>query len=53
MPSVEATMASHIHDADDCWDIVMGTELEPNELAVVVDEGGEAGAVVRTTPSSH
>ena len=30
-----------ILDADDCWDVVMGTKLEPNELAVVVDEGQE------------
>ena len=28
-----------ILDADDCWDIVMGTELEPNDIAVVVYEG--------------
>ena len=31
-------------DADDCWDIVMGTELEPNELAVVVGRK-ESGSV--------
>ena len=35
--SAWSTKMETILDADDCWDIVMGTELEPNELAVVVD----------------
>ena len=36
-----------ILDDDDCWDIVMGTKLEPNDLAVAVDahevEDGSGG----------
>ena len=45
--SAWSTKMETILDADDCWDIVMGTELEPNDLAVVVDEGqeGEPSAV--------
>ena len=39
--SAWSTKMETILDADDCWDIVMGTELEPNDLAVVVDEGQE------------
>ena len=31
--SAWSTKMETIIDADDCWDIVMGTELEPNELA--------------------
>lgn len=34
--SLKAKLTS-ILDAEDCWDIVNGTELEPNEIAVVVD----------------
>ena len=26
-------------DSEDCWDIVAGTELEPDELGWVVDPG--------------
>ena len=35
------TKMETIIDADDCWDIVMGTKLESNNIAVAVDEGQE------------
>ena len=31
-------------DAEDCWDIVTGTEVEPDELGWVVDPGEEEQA---------
>ena len=40
-----STKMESILDPDDCWDIVMGIELEPNELGWVVNEGEEGAAV--------
>ena len=39
--SAWSTKMETILDADDCWDIVIGTEIEPNELGWVVGEGQE------------
>lgn len=36
-----ATKMESILDGEDCWDIVMGTEIEPNELGWVVNPGEE------------
>ena len=42
-----------ILDADDCWEIVQGTEAEPVDLAPVVEEGEEADeAVVNPPPTA-
>ena len=34
-----------ILDADDCWEIVQGTELEPLDLAWVIEFDEEGAAV--------
>ena len=39
-----ATKMELILDGEDCWEIVAGTELEPDELGWVVDPGDEAQA---------
>ena len=44
--SARSTKMETILDADDCWDIVIGTEKEPNELGWVVDEGQEGAPAV-------
>ena len=37
-----ATKMELVLDGEDCWNIVDGSELEPNELGWVVDPGDEA-----------